>query len=224
MLENKPNFSGAPDTNVWNRKVILPETSYDLTYNVGRAAAQLFVRPAPAEFVTPLDTLRAITRASLLRLHYGVRNFDLDAKKGEEQGELIGAILYVLLFGTVLVSLFVGGINVMNVMLVSVAERTREIGIRRALGASPRAIRSQFLFEAATLTGVGGLLGVLFGSGFCWAAALVLRRFVGEWPLYIELWAVLAGVGASVSSGVAFGLYPALRAAKLQVVEALRRE
>jgi putative ABC transport system permease protein len=71
---------------------------------------------------------------------------------------------------------------------------------------------------------VGGVLGVLLGAGSCWAAALVLRRLVGNWPLHIELWAVAAGIGASVASGVTFGLYPALRAARLQLVEALRRE
>jgi putative ABC transport system permease protein len=224
VLAPKPNFSSQLDTSVWDRKVILPETTYDLTYNLERDASDLFVRPSQAESPNPLAALRDITQKSLLRLHYGVKNFELDKKQGDGQGELIGAILYVLLFGTVLVSLFVGGINIMNVMLVSVSERTREIGIRRALGASPGVIRTQFLLEAVVLTSVGGLLGALTGALLCWASALALQRAFGDWPLHIETWAILTGVGSSLVIGITFGLYPAQRAARLEVVEALRRE
>jgi putative ABC transport system permease protein len=224
VLAPKPNFNSQLDTNVWDRKVILPETTYDLTYNRERDAAELFVRPAPTALPDPLAALRELTQQGLLRLHYGVKNFALDKKQGDGQEQLIGAILYVLLFGTVLVSLFVGGINIMNVMLVSVSERTREIGIRRALGASPRVIRTQFLLEAVVLTSVGGLLGALIGALSCWASAWLLQRAFGDWPLHIETWAILTGVGSSLVIGITFGLYPAQRAARLEVVEALRQE
>jgi putative ABC transport system permease protein len=130
----------------------------------------------------------------------------------------------ILLVGTALVSLLVGGINVMNVMLVTVTERTREIGIRRAVGASPRAITRQFLVEAMLLTSLGGVFGVALGCALGWCSTLILRRLVGQWSLHLELWAILLGVGLSMATGLIFGLYPARRAAQLDVIDALRNE
>jgi putative ABC transport system permease protein len=117
------------------------------------------------------------------------------------------------------ISLLVGGIVIMNIMLVSVTERTREIGIRKAIGARHRDILWQFLVEAVTLAVAGGVIGVLLGIGL----ALILGR-VTPLPAAIETWAVLSGLAVASSIGIIFGLFPALKAARLDPIEALRYE
>ena len=117
------------------------------------------------------------------------------------------------------ISLLVGGIGIMNIMLVSVAERTREIGIRKALGASPRVIRGQFLTEAIALTMVGAFIGVVFGI----LLSKVLSDIVG-WELYLSYTAFVIAAGFSIIIGVFFGWYPARKAAKLNPIDALSYE
>jgi len=115
------------------------------------------------------------------------------------------------------IGLMIGGIGVMNIMLVSVTERTREIGIRKAVGAKQSDILVQFLIEAATLTGFGGLLGLLIG----WLLTLLIKLVL---PSYVPWWAPVAGFFASVGIGIIFGLFPAWKAARLDPIESLRYE
>ncbi len=117
------------------------------------------------------------------------------------------------------ISLLVGGIGIMNIMLATVTERTREIGIRRALGAKRRHITMQFLIEAVVLTTVGGVIGIISGS----AGARIITYWVG-WPTVIHEWTILVSFGLAVSIGVFFGIYPAASAARLDPIEALRHE
>ncbi len=127
--------------------------------------------------------------------------------------------LSFLLAAVAAVSLLVGGIGIMNIMLVSVTERTREIGLRLAVGARPRDVLTQFLIEATTLASIGGALGVALGL----AIALTIANTAG-WPMLVSPESVLVAVGVSGLIGVFFGFYPARRAARLDPIEALRRE
>nr|WP_238362337.1 ABC transporter permease [Actinopolymorpha pittospori] len=131
----------------------------------------------------------------------------------------IARTLTVLLGGIAAISLLVGGIGVMNIMLVSVTERLREIGLRKALGATPRAIRRQFLVESSVLGLVGGLLGLGLGV----VGALLLPRVISN-PVTISPAAAVGALAVAVGIGVAFGVYPASRAARLAPIDALRSE
>jgi putative ABC transport system permease protein len=128
-------------------------------------------------------------------------------------------VLAVLLAAVASVSLVVGGIGIMNIMLVSVIERTREIGLRLAIGARGRDILAQFLVEAMTLSLLGGLLGLALGVG----ASLAIGHFAG-WRIALGPQAVLVAVGFSAAVGIGFGFWPARKAARLQPIEALRYE
>jgi putative ABC transport system permease protein len=128
-------------------------------------------------------------------------------------------IMRNLLLGIAIVSLVVGGIGIMNIMLVSVTERTREIGIRMAIGARGRHVLLQFLFEAVTLSVFGGLIGVLFGFG----VSMAIKNFAG-WPIVINPNAIVISFAVSVSIGIFFGFYPARKASRLDPIDALRYE
>ena len=125
----------------------------------------------------------------------------------------------LLLAAVASVSLLVGGIGIMNIMLVSVTERTREIGLRMAVGAQSRDILGQFLIESVTLSLIGGLIGVVLGLG-----GSVAMATLGEWPTVIEIESVALAFGFSAAVGVFFGFYPAHKAARLDPIEALRYE
>jgi putative ABC transport system permease protein len=131
----------------------------------------------------------------------------------------VNSTLTNLLIGVAALSLIVGGIGVMNIMLVSVKERTREIGLRKALGGTPALIRRQFLSEASMLGLTGGLLGVGVGIG----AAFTLRNFISN-PVAISVPWILIAIGVAIAIGVGFGVYPAARAAMLSPIDALRSE
>ena len=127
--------------------------------------------------------------------------------------------IFAVLIGVVGLSLVVGGIVIMNIMLMVVTERTREIGLRKALGARRSDILMQILTESIVLSVFGGVVGTIFGA----ATALVISRFTPI-PAAVELWSVALGIGITAAVGLFFGLYPSMRAARLDPIEALRRE
>ena len=135
------------------------------------------------------------------------------------QNQQMGMISMIL-GGIAAISLLVGGIGIMNIMLVTVTERTREIGIRRAIGAERASIVTQFLIEAAMLCGIGGIFGILVGT----AGSLVVGRLMFKMTIYPAAWITLCAFTLSVALGILFGIYPAAKASKLQPVEALRAE
>ncbi|MBK9527530.1 MAG: ABC transporter permease [Acidobacteria bacterium] len=160
----------------------------------------------------------------LLRTRRGVGSTepnDFGVNRSEQVFELVNDVingLGVIVVPIALASLFVGGVGVMNVMLVSVKERTAEIGIKRALGARRRVILTQFLLEAITLTGIGGLIGIAVGLLLAFAVRTII-----SFPAAVPFWAIAAGFGASVLVGLVAGFYPALQASRLDPVEAMRR-
>jgi putative ABC transport system permease protein len=163
---------------------------------------------------------------SLLRRRRGVKpsepnNFDLmTADRIIQQLDSITSTLGLILIAISGVGLLVGGIGVMNIMLVSVTERTREIGIRKAIGATKRDIVSQFLFEAMTLTGLGGIFGIILAI----AISYIIVALIPALPATVPLWAVITGLTVSVAIGLIFGVWPARKAAQLDPIEALRYE
>lgn len=134
-------------------------------------------------------------------------------------------VLTMFLAAVAAISLLVGGVGIMNIMLVSVTERTREIGLRKALGATNRNILSQFLLEAVILTASGGVVGIMLGLLFSLLISLVLSRVLAvNWAFTVPISGVLLGLGVSTAIGLIFGLYPARQAAKKNPIEALRYE
>jgi putative ABC transport system permease protein len=162
--------------------------------------------------------------AELLSLH-GITDASSADFTIESQASLLSTstsvdkTLTILLGGVAGISLLVGGIGVMNIMLVSVTERIREIGLRKALGATPRVIGRQFLVEASVLGMVGGVLGV----GLSLLGAWVLPHFISD-PIAISLAATVGAIAVAIGIGIGFGVYPAGRAARLPPIDALRSE
>jgi putative ABC transport system permease protein len=147
--------------------------------------------------------------------NFVIRNFAEFLETRNQAAQTLG----LLLAATAAISLVVGGIGIMNIMLVSVTERTREIGLRMAIGARGSDILGQFLTEAVLLCLVGGLLGLVLGIGI----AAIMTKLLG-WPVFISPWVVLIAIGASAVVGIAFGYVPARRAARMNPIEALRYE
>ena len=140
------------------------------------------------------------------------------AEMVEEMNSMVNMIIYILA-GIAAISLVVGGIGIMNIMYVSVTERTREIGLRMSVGARGVDILNQFLIEALMMSVTGGIIGIILGVGSSYAVKLI-----AGWPIYIEPWTILMSFAVCTFTGVFFGWYPAKKAAMLAPIEAIRYE
>jgi putative ABC transport system permease protein len=225
VLQHKAFMGHGDGTWMWDRRVVIPQTAFDAEFTPEHKIHSIYLR---ARTERPTDQymtmMGSLAEQLVLRRHHGVKNFTIEDRKGGQQEKLIINIIQILLLGTGLMSMFVGGINIMNIMLVTVTERTREIGIRRALGASPRAIMTQFVMEAGAVSLVGGILGVFGGIAFSWLVGLALTNVFGGWSFHVEIWSVGLGLALAMLTGVTFGFFPAWRASGLNAVDALRHE
>jgi putative ABC transport system permease protein len=181
----------------------------------------LFVQPKDGKLAAAIDELTAVLRQRRHVPFSAPDNFAVStADQLIEQFRALTSVTAIVMVVLSSIGLLVGGIGVMNIMLVSVTERTREIGVRKAIGARRRDIVRQFLTEAVVLTSLGGLLGMTLG----WLVSIASRLVYPSLPTLVPLWAVILGIVVSVGIGLFFGIWPASKAARLDPVEALRYE
>lgn len=202
--------------------VYIPYSSYQKTFGA-RSSIIVFIQvPAAEQLEAAEDQVRTIMRSRRGRIFGDEADEGFSLETQDVFLDLYGKAtsnIYIVTIGVAAISLVVGGIVVMNIMLVSVTERTKEIGIRKAIGARRKDILTQFLIEAVTVTAIGGALGV--GTGF--GLAYIISALIG-FPLLMSMASAVLGVGVSSLVGIISGLWPAWRAAKLDPIEALRAE
>ena len=214
---NRPSSSFPGDN---DGRVIVPYFTMRKMFPNSREHLLLVVAK-PGQLHAALDEVRVVLRQERRVPHDKPDNFGLStAEQMVEQFRKMTAMTAVVMVVLSSIGLLVGGIGVMNIMLVSVTERTREIGVRKALGARRIDIVVQFLIEAAALTGLGGLLGMLMG----WTLSMATHVVFPNLPTTVPLWAAAAGLVVSIGVGLFFGIWPASKAARLDPVVALRYE
>lgn len=221
VMEEKGTAFGDFDR---DREIIVPLTTAQRRFR-GNDHVDIFWCKANSFEVADQAVLEAKT--ILMRRHDDEKFFEINSVKNamDEMNKVI-LIIKVMLGGTAAIALVVGGVGIMNIMLVSVTERTREIGLRKAIGAKKRDILFQFLIEAVILCLVGGAMGILAGFGIGTGLAKIISSFIDgtDWPATISIGSIIMAVGVSSFIGVLFGSYPARKAAGLQPVEALKYE
>jgi putative ABC transport system permease protein len=222
VLASKGSFMGQSMDNV----IFVPYTTFELAFPKQMGFGGLFgmsiqVMAKNAKSIeTAVDQIRELMRRRRALSYDKADNFGINTQEQIRQiYKSITGVAFIVMIAVAAISLLVGGIGIMNIMLVSVTERTREIGLRKAIGASSQNILLQFLTEAVILSALGGLIGVGLGLGI----AAIVSAFT---PLKAAapIWTIFLGLGFSSAVGIFFGIYPANRAAKLNPIQALRYE
>jgi putative ABC transport system permease protein len=208
--------------------VVIPQTTHEVIFNTNATrrfggGGSATITLVPSEGATREQAEAEIEE--IMRVRHGLRLDEANDFEMSGQDAILriwdqaSQAVFLALVVISSVALMVGGIGVMAIMMISVTERTREIGLRKALGARRQEILVQFLSEAAVLTSTGGILGILFGSGI----GLSINALTG-FPISLPWWSFAIGLGFSASVGIFFGMFPAVRAARLDPIEALRHE
>src|SRR5467141_5337180 len=202
-----------------DRRVLIPFNTFKKTYP-SADEINMRVQANPGMLDQAVDQAEEVLRRRRNVAYNGKDNFSIRTAAQEvEEFHNIMMMVYVATIVLSGIGLLIGGVGVMNIMLVSVTERTREIGVRKAIGAKRSDITWQFLLEAMTLTASGGVIALVLVNGL-----VLLIRLTLQWRGAVPIWAATAGVVVSVSVGLIFGVWPAMKAAKLDPVEALRYE
>lgn len=222
VFEERADVGGFP----FDEAIMIPQTAA-LDIMGSNHYFEVMLRADSVENVDKLVADIEMTMRDSHNLNFGEEN-DFNIQTQENIMETIESVISVLtwfLVAVVTISLIVGGVGIMNIMLVSVTERTKEIGLRKALGARRSDILRQFLFEAVTLTSLGGMLGVIIGAVVSFVASIIIVTFFApNWTFEFPISAAIIGVGMSATVGLIFGTYPAVQASKKSPMEALRYE
>jgi putative ABC transport system permease protein len=214
----KNSGTGPPGSR--DNRVVMPYWTMR-KFNPAAVEHMLFVKATPGKLAAAMDEVRGVLRQERRVKYSDLDNFSISTSEQMiEDFRKIMSITALVMVVLSSIGLLVGGIGVMNIMLVSVTERTKEIGVRKALGAKSSEIIVQFLTEAVVLTFLGGLLGMALG----WTIPVIGNLVFPNLPMTVPLWAAAMGVGVSVAVGLFFGIWPANKAARMDPVDALRYE
>ncbi len=223
VMEEKGNMMA---TEGWDNRVIIPILTLGTRF-IGKQKGWIMLF-GQAESYEKVEQAVAEIKVAFRQLHGDEKYFDFfTAKEMIKQVGNVSRIVQVLLGAVASIALFVGGIGIMNIMLVSVTERTREIGLRKAIGAKRTDILIQFLIEAIVLSICGGLIGIFIGSGLATGSGWVISKFLikdAAWPAVVSVQAAVVAFGVSAFIGIFFGIYPANKAAGLAPTEALHHD
>jgi putative ABC transport system permease protein len=202
-----------------DRRVLIPFSTFRKTYPEADEV-QMRAQAYPKMLGQAVDQMTEVLERRRNVPYGGKDNFSIGTAEQEVSNfHSIMMMVYLAMIVLSGIGLLIGGVGVMNIMLVSVTERTREIGVRKAIGAKSNDITWQFLLEAMTLTGAGGLIALVLVNGM-----VLLIRLTLKWPGSVPVWAAATGIAVSIIVGLIFGVWPAMKAAKLDPVEALRYE